>query len=254
MTVTQLEKVYEDLGEPWQGIKAIQSTIALFRTHNVETKIMISGFRDTWKILEFPGAHGFSMTKEQIVSAQLPTLRSCRIPPHFASSLPEDAMDLAKGVKWPPRFFDTIEAVGPNGSFVRCFSSRVQTIVLSIQRDLFYHTSLAIRDFFILVQDDVVIYRVLMMQLLDPRTGMRTLEREGAKALGRLVNLRQDLRSAEQEWLDTTTGRLLPDVEWKPARVGKCVARITSDRSIVAYIPQQWDRRKAARRNIQADF
>ena len=77
----QLEKIYENRGELWQGTKEIQSTIALFHTHSVENKIVISGFRDTWKVLEFPGVHGFSMTKEQIVSAQLPTLRSCRILP-----------------------------------------------------------------------------------------------------------------------------------------------------------------------------
>jgi len=250
----RLEKVYEDRGEPSQGIKAIQNTIALFDMHNVETKIMISGFRDVRRVLEFPGAHGFSVTKEQIVAARLPTARSCSVPPQSASSLPENAIAQAKEEKWPPRFFDTVEAGGSNGSFVRCFSSRFLAILLSTQRDLFYHTCLAIRDFLTLVRDDVVNYRIFMMQLSNPHAGNLTLAREGVKGFKRLVNLRRDLRSAEVEWKRTITGRVLPDVEWRPAKVDKCEVWITADGRIEAQIPQRWDRRKAASANVYSDL
>ena len=93
-----------------------------------------------------------------------------------------------------------------------------------------------------------------MMQLSGPRTGLPTLAREGVKGLGRRVNLRKDLKSAEAEWKSTITGRLLPDVEWKTAKVDKCEARITSDGRIEAQIPEQWDRRKAASMNVYADY
>ena len=224
----------------------IQSTIALFDMHNVNTKIMISAFRDTQKIFDFPGAHGFSLTKEQIVAAQLLTTQSCRIPPQSAISLPENAISLAKDAKWPPRFFDTTEVGGSNGTFVRYFSSRLQTILLSTQSDLFYHTCLAIRDFLVVIRDDVVNYRIFMMQLSNPHVGLQTLAREGVRGLKRRVNLRKDLRSAEIEWKGTLAGRLLPDVEWKTAKVDKCEVWITVDGRIEAQIPEQWDRRKAA--------
>lgn len=243
----------EDRGEPSQGIEAIQSTIALFDMHNTNTKIMISGFRDIHKILEFPGAHGFSLTREQIVTAQLPTTRPYRIPLRSASSLPENAITQAKDAKWPPRFFDSTEAGGSNGSFIRYFSSRLQTILSSTQSDLFYHTCRGLRDFLAVIRGDVVNYRIFMMQLSGPRTGLPTLAREGVRGLRRRVNLRKDLRSAEVEWKGTITGRLLPDVEWKTAKVDKCDAWITPDGRIEAQIPEQWDRRKAASMNVYAD-
>jgi hypothetical protein len=241
-----LEKVYEDRGELSQDVEAIQSTIALFHMHNVNTKIMISGFRDIRKILDFPGAHGFSLTKEQIVAAQLPTTRSCRIPPQSVSSLPENAISLAKDAKWPPRFFDATEAGGSNGIFARYFSSRHQTILLSTQSELFHHTCLAMRDFLAMVRDDVVNYRIFMMQLSHPRTGLQVVAREGVRGLKRRVDLRKDLRSAEIEWKDTIAGRMLPDVEWRPAKVDKCEAWITADGGVEARIPERWDHRKAA--------
>lgn len=92
-----------------------------------------------------------------------------------------------------------------------------------------------------------------MMQLSGPRTGLPTLAREGVRGLRRRVNLRKDLRSAEVEWKGTITGRLLPDVEWKTAKVDKCDAWITPDGRIEAQIPEQWDRRKAASMNVYAD-
>jgi len=245
--------VYDDRGEPLQGIEAVQSTIALFHMHNVNTKIMISGFRDTHKILAFPGAHGFSLTREQIVAAQLPTTRSCRIPPQSASSLPGNAITQAKKARWPPQFFDPTEAGGSNGTFVRHFSSRLQTILLSTQSDLFYHMCLAIRDFLAVIRDDVVNYRIFMAQLSNPHTGLQTLAHEGVRGLRRRVNLRKDLKSAETEWKGTITGRVLPDVEWRTAKVGKCEAWITPDGRIEAQIPEDWDRRKAASMNVYAD-
>ena len=254
MAVTQLEKVYGDRGELSQGIETIQSTIALFDTHDVSTKIMISGFRDIHKILEFPGAHGFSLTKEQILAAKHRTPHPHHIQPQSASSLPENAIALAKDAKWPPQFFDSTEAGGSNGSFVRCFSSRLQTILLSTQTDLFYHTCLALRDFLTVVRDDIVNYRIFMIQLSNPRTGLQTLAREGVKGLRRRVNMRKDLKSAETEWKSTITGRLLPDVEWKALKVDRCEAWITADGKIGAQIPEQWDRRKAASMNVYADY
>ena len=237
-----------------QGIEAVQSTIALFDMHSTDTKIMISGFRDIRKILELPGAHGFSLTREQIVAARLPTTRPCRVPPRSVSSLPESAITRAKDAKWPPLFFDPTETGGSNGSFTRYFSSRLQTILLSTQSDLFYHTCLAFRDFLAIIRDDVVNYRIFMMQLSGPRTGLPILAREGMKELRRRVNLRKDLKSAEAEWKGTIAGRLLPDVEWKTAKVDKCEAWITPDGRIQAQIPEQWDRRKAASMNIYADY
>lgn len=242
-----------DRGEHSQGVETIQSAIALFDMHNVNTKIMISDFRDTRKILEFPGAHGFSIFKEQIVAAQLPTTRSYHIPPQSASSLPESAIARAKDAKWPPRFFDPIEAGGSNGSFSRCFSSRLHTILLSTQSDIFSHTRYALRDFFAIIRDDVVNYRIFMTQLSNPHTGVPILAREGVRALMRRVNLRKDLKSAEAEWKGTMTGRFLPDVEWKAAKVDKCEARITPEGRIEARIPERWDRRKAASMNVYAD-
>ena len=220
--------------------------------HNVKTKIMISAFRDVRRILEFPGAHGFSVTKEQIVAARLPTARPCGILPQSSSSLSELAITQVKKEKWPPQFFDTVEAGGSNGSFVRCFSSRFQMILLAMQRDLFYHTCLAIRDFLSVIRDDVVNYRIFMMQLTNPRTGSLTLAHEGVKGFRRLVNIRKDLRSAEVEWKRTITGRVLPDVEWRPAKVDKCEVWITPDGRIEAQIPERWDRRKAASMNVYA--
>ena len=243
----------EDRGELSQGIEAIQSAIALFDLHGVKTKIMISGFRDIRKILEFPGAHGFSLTKEQIVAAQLPTTRSCHIPLRSASSLPENAITQAKDAKWPPQFFDATEDGGSNGSFARHFSSRLRMILLSTQTDLFSRTCLALRDFLAIIRDDVVNYRIFMMQLSNPQTGLPTLAREGVKGLRRRVNLRKDLKTAETEWKGTITGRFLPDVEWKTAKVDKCEAWITADGRIEAQIPGQWDRRKAASMNVFAD-
>ena len=242
--------MYEDRGEHSQGVEAIQSTIALFDMHNVDTKIMISGFRDTRKIFEFPGAHGFSLTKEQIVAARLPTAQSCRIPSQSALSLPENAITLAKDAKWPPGFFDVTEAGGSNGIFIRYFSSRLQSILSSTQKDLFYHTHLATRDFMAMIRDDVVNYKIFMMQLLHPRTGLQILTREGVKGLKKRVDLRKDLRSGEKEWKGTVTGRLFPDVEWNIARVNRCEAWVTSDGRVEALIPEQWDRRNAASMNI----
>ncbi|KAF9644207.1 hypothetical protein BDM02DRAFT_3122257 [Thelephora ganbajun] len=221
--------------------------------HNVTTKIMISGFRDIRRILEFPGAHGFSLTKEQIVAAKLPTTRSYYVPPQSASSLSEGVVAQAKDVKWPPQFFDTTEAGGSSGSFIRCFSSKLQTILVSTQTDLFYHTCLALRDFLAIIRDDVVNYRIFMMQLSNPHTGIPTLAREGIKGLRRRVNLRKDLGGAEAEWKSTITGRFLPDVEWRTAKVDKCETWITADGRIKAQIPEQWDRRKAASVNVYAD-
>lgn len=205
---------------------------------------MISGFRDIRKISEFPGAHGFSISKEQIVASQFPTTRSCRVPPQSASSLPENAITQAKDAKWPSQFFDPTEAGGSNGSFIRHFSSRLQTILLSTQSDLFFHTCHALRDFSAVIRDDVVNYRIFMMQLSNPHTSLPTLAREGVRGLRRRVNLRKDLRSAEMEWKGTITGRFLPDVEWRAAKVDKCEAWITPDGGIEAWIPERWDRRK----------
>ena len=245
--------MFEDRGEPSQGIKEVQSTIALFDMHNVQTKIMVSGFRDIRKILEFPGASGFSISKEQIVFARLPTARSCCIPPQSASSLPENAVMDANEVNWPPKFFDGVETGGSGGSFVRCFSLRQQTLILTIHRDVFYHTGLALQDLMAFVRDNVVNYKILMLRLTDPRTGMQTLAREGAEALMRTVNSKKDLRSAEKEWKNTMTGRCLPEVEWITARVDKCEAWFTSDGRIKAVIPDRWDRRKAAARGTCAE-
>ena len=221
--------------------------------HDASTKIMISGFRDILKILEFPGAHGFSLTKEQIVAAQRPTTRPRRTLSRSPSSLPENAITQAKDAKWPPQLFDPTEAGGSNGRFGWHFPSRLQTILLSTQSDLFCHTSLALRDFFAVIRDEVVNYRIFMLQLSGPRTGLPTLAREGVRGLMRRVNLRQDLRRAEIEWKATITGRVLPDVEWRAARVEHCEAWITPDGRIVAQIPEQWDRRKAANMNVYAD-
>ena len=245
--------MYEDRGELSQAIEGIQSTIALFGMHNVDTKIMISGFRDIRKILKFPGAHGFSLTKEQIVAAKVPTPQSYRIPSRFPSSLPDNAITQAKDVKWPPQFFDPIEAGGSNGSFIRHFPPRLQTILSSTQSDLFCHTSLALRDFFTIIRDDVVNYRIFMLQLSGQRTGLPALARESVRGLRRKVNLRKDLKSAEAEWKGTITGRFMPDVEWKTAKVDKCEAWITPNGGIVAQIPEHWDRRRAASMNVYAD-
>ena len=250
MVVTQLEKVYEDRGGRSQGIEAIQSTIALFDMHKIDTKIMISGFRDIRRILEFPGADGFSLNKEQIVAAQTPTTQPCSVPPQSASSLPENPVTQAKDAKWPPRFFDRTEAGGSGGRFIRHFSSRLQTILLSTQTDLFYHTCLALRDFTSIIRDDVVNYRIFMMQLSHPYIGLSILTREGVKGLRARVNLRKDWRIAEAEWRCTVTGRWSPDVEWKTARVDKCEAWINADGIIEARIPEQWDRRKPVSVNI----
>ena len=243
MMVTQLEKVYKDRGEPSQGIEAIQSTIALFDMHNASTRIMITGFRDIRRVLDFPGAHGFSLTKEQILSAHLPNTQPCRIPPQ---STPKNAITQARSAKWPPQFFDPTETGGSNGSFVRYFPSRLQTILLSTRSDFFHHAFFALRDFLTLIRDDVVHYRILMIQLSGPRTGIPTLAREGVKGLRRRVNQRKDLGTAEAEWRDTITGRFLPEVEWRTEKVGTCDAWITPDGGIEARIPEQWDRRNAA--------
>ena len=205
---------------------------------------MISAFRDVRNILDFPGAHGFSVAKEQIVAAKLPTSRPYHVPPHSSSSLPDDAIISAKEAKWPLRFFDIPEAGGSNGSFVRCFTPRQHMILLTTQADLFYHASLAIRDFLTVIRDDVVNYRIFMMQLLNPRTGIPTMAREGVKGLRRTVNYRRDLESGEAVWRGTITGRFLPEVEWKIAKVDRCEVWITSDGRIEAQIPEEWDRRK----------
>ena len=245
--------MYEDRGEHLQGIEAIQSTIALFDIHKVNTKVMISGFLNPWKILEFPGAHGFSLTTEQIVAAQVPTTQSCRVPPQSPSSLPENAIILAKEAKWPPQFFDATEAGGSNGFFVRYFSSRLQTVLLTTQSDLFCHTRHAIRDFLTVVHEDVVNYRRLMIQLSDPRTGLRTVAREGVKGLRRMVNQREGLRGAE-EWTGTLVGRFLPKVEWGVANVEDCDAWITADGRVEAQIPEQWYHREAASPDIYEEY
>jgi len=242
--------VYGDRGELSQAIEGIQSTIALFGMHNTDTKIMISGFCDIRKILAFPGAHGFSLTKDQIVGAKLPTPQSWSIPSRFPSSLPENAIAQAKEVKWPPQFFESIDAGGSNGSFIRHFSSRFQTILSSTQSDLFCHTSIALQDFFAIIRDDVVNYRLFMLQLSGQRTGLPALAREGVRGLRRKVNLRRDLKSAETEWKSTVTGRFMPDVEWKTGRVDKCDAWVTKNGGIVAQIPEHWDRRRAASMNV----
>jgi len=214
---------------------------------------MISGFHDIRRILEFPGADGFSLRKEQIVIAKVSTARSCRVPPRPPSSLPENMIAQAKAMKWPPQFFDPTKAGGSNGSFTLHFPPRLQSIVLSAQSDLFFCTSNALRDFFAVIRDDVVNYRIFMLQLSGPRTGLPTLAREGVRGLRRRVNLRKDLRSAEVEWKGTITGRVLPDIEWRTARVDKCEAWITRDGGILAQIPEQWDRRRAASMNVYAD-
>lgn len=215
---------------------------------------MINAFRNARSILEFPGAHGFSITREQINCARLPSLRSYHIPRQSASSLPEHAINRAKGAKWPPRFLDTIGAGGINGSFVRYFPSRHRTIVSSIQKDLFDHTGRAIRDFLTLIREDVANYRVLMMRLTNPHIGDKVLAQLGAKVLKRIVNSKKDLRSAEAKWKNTVTGRFLQDVEWQPAYVNKCDAWITADGRIQAQIPVQWDRRMAADMDVEGYF
>ena len=240
--------MYNDRGERSQGVEAVQSTIALFNMHSVDTKIMISGFRDTQKIFEFPGAHGFSITKEQIVAAKLTMVRSRRT--LSASSLPENTITLAKDAKWPPRFFDAAEVGGSNGIFTRYFSSRPQSILTSTQEDLFSHTSLATRDFMAMVRDQVVNYRIYVMQLMNPRTALPTLARDGVKRLKKMVDQRKDLESGQKDWKNTLTGRSLPDVNWNIARVDKCEAWITPDGRIEALIPEKWDRREAASKNI----
>lgn len=222
--------------------------------HNINTKIMISGFSDPRKILDFPGAHGFCMTREQILAAQYPTTRLYRIPVQSASSLEENIIDFAKDEKWPPRFFDVPEAGGSNGSFVRHFPSKQESILFWAHLDLFYHTNHGIRDFLVAIRDKVIHHKTLMMQLSNPRLGFQTLEREGVKMLRNMVNHRQDLRSAEFEWRETVAGRLLPEVDWRPARVDRCDARITMDGRIEAQIPEQWDRRAAANMNIYAMY
>jgi hypothetical protein len=251
---TQLEKAYENRGEPSQGIKEIQSTIALFDMHNVGAKIMISAFSDLRKVLAFPGAHGFSVTKEQIVSARLPTSRSRRIPLQSASSLPQYAIDRAKAEKWPPQFFDAPEAGGSNGSFVRCFPSRLETTVFTIQRDLFHDAWPAIREFLIIVRDEVVHYRILMMQLVNPQTGSQTLARESAQRLKEILYSERDLRRAEIKWNKTLAARFVQSVEWVPTGADKCDVWLASDGTIVAQVPERWDRRGIPSMNIYAEF
>ena len=216
---------------------------------------MVSAFRDhdMHKILEFPGAHGFSISREQIVSAKLPTSLPCRVPPQSASSLPEDAISQAKDAKWPPRFFDPVGAGGSNGSFIRSFPSGLQKVVLLSQKDLFDHNSAANKKFMLLILEDVVNYKIYLRNLSHPRSGDRNLNRGGNKALARIVNKRRDLRSAEIEWRCTIAGRLGPQVEWIPADVDICTTLVAADGWIEAQIPERWDRREAASMNIEAE-
>ena len=215
---------------------------------------MISGFREIRKIVQFPGAHGFTVSKEQITSAESTNPRSHPVPPQSTASLPEDAFNRAERAKWPPRFFDAAEDGGSKGSFARCFPSRLQTVLVSSQRELFLDGCLAIENFLVLVRDQVVGYKVFMEQLSNPHTGIKTMARVGVKQLEKIVNFKKDLRSAEIEWMETVTGRVLPAVYWMPERVDKCQVCITPDGRVVARIPKQWDRRKAASMNIEADF
>jgi len=240
--------VYKDYEQHPQSIEAIQSTIALFDMHNVDTKIMISGFRDTQKIFEFPGAHGFSLTKEQIVAARLPTMRSCHVPPQSTSSLPESAIALAKDAKWPPRFFDSTATGGSDGTFARYFSPKLRAILTATQKDLYDHTSPAIRDFLVMVRNDVVNYRMNMMRLSDPHIGLQVLTYEAVKGLRRKANEMKDPRGAEMEWKETVAGRLLPDVQWRPVKGDKCDVWITENWTIEGRFPEQWDRREVAKR------
>lgn len=102
-----------------------------------------------------------------------------------------------------------------------------------------------------LIRDEVVNYRIYMMQLSDKRKGKEIIARDGVKVLKKMVNHRQDLRSGEKEWKDTVTGRFLPDVDWNIARVDKCEAWNTPDgMRIEALIPEHWDSREAASKNI----
>lgn len=214
--------------------------------HDVETKIMISSFRDAHKILEFPGAHGFSITKDQIVSAQL---HSCqrRVPYNSAPNLPEGALIRAKSATWPPQFFDTAKAGGSDGTFVRYFPSRLQTVLSSTQRVLFDKNGNGIRDFLSIVREDVLSYRAFMAQLSNSNTWNRTMMQESVRGLKRTVNSTKDWRSVEEQWKSTTTGRSLPDVEWRPSKlVKRCEIWITRDGRIVAEVPEGWDKDKAA--------
>lgn len=233
-----MERVYKNLGVPPHGTKEIQRTIALFDRHKIQTKVMVSGFRDTNKVLELPGVHGFSITKEQIVAARLHTMRSCYVP---ASSLPNNSIT---DVKWPPQFFDSVEAGGSNGSFVQCFPSRVQTIIRGTQTDMFNHTRLALVAFLSFIRDEVVNYNVLMLQLMDPRSGTKTLERESLKQLKSLVYETKDLETAEHEWKNTVSGRMMPVVEWVPMHVDTCEVWVTRGGKIQAQIPKAWVRKE----------
>ena len=222
--------------------------------HNVNTKIMINGFSDPRRILDFPGAHGFCMTRDQIVIAQHPTTRLYRVPIQAASSLEENVINLAKDEKWPPQFFDVPEAGGSNGSLVRHLPSNQELILFFAHMEFFCQTNIGTRDFMVAIRDYVINYKTLMMQLSHPRIGFQTLKREGVKALRNKVNRRQDLRTAECEWRATIAGRLLPEIEWEPFGVDSCDVRIARDGRIEATIPEDWDRREMASMNLYATY
>ena len=92
-----------------------------------------------------------------------------------------------------------------------------------------------------------------MIKYSDPKTSEAALACEGAKALKGILKRRKDLRSAEDEWMRTLTGRYLPDVLWVTANVGGCDVWTTTDgKALVAQIPEHWDRREAASMDVYA--
>lgn len=221
--------------------------------HNVNTKIMISELDDIRRILDFPGAHGFCLTKGQIDTVQLPTRRPCRIPPQSPSSLPKVAFIQAEGAEWPSRYFDDDKVGASERQFSRYLPSRLYSILLMNHVQIFDHTARTLREFSRFVRDHVLIHRARMIKYSDPKTSEAALACEGAKALKGILKRRKDLRSAEDEWMRTLTGRYLPDVLWVTANVGGCDVWTTTDgKALVAQIPEHWDRREAASMDVYA--
>lgn len=234
--------VYDGRGERSRGTKEIQNTIALFEMHKVETKIMITALKDLYKILEFPGAHGFSLTKEQIIDTQPSTSLSYPFPPQPASSLPQEAIDQAKVAKWPPNPFHLPRGGGSDECFESFFPSRLQSVVATLQMDLQIGALVANQEFLAVIREEVVSYRIYMGQLTEPQTAIQTIRQEGARALKRLVNAKKDLGLAKKDWECTLTSRFLP-IQWKPTkRANKCEVWITEEGEAWAEIPQSWDR------------
>ena len=208
--------------------------------HNLETKIMINGFKLP-QMLEFPGAHGFSITEYQIYEAQKPTSLSDP-PPHWSTaSLPQDAIDRAKEAKWPPQFFDPPQAGGSDGSFVRFFTSRLELIVFMVQRNTFYDTSYAVKTFMGFIREEVVEYRMLMERLLDPQTSKQAILQEGAKALKKILDSEMDLLSSYKKWNSTLIGRYLPAVQWRLTQEFGCNVWIDAKGELVADLPDSWN-------------